>query len=93
VAMYPFMVLADETVVTHSHLKDEDGDKTVSVHFERPSDNCFDSARISLPSYEWIIRDGYSDEEIAEFEKMCRDGAHIFYKYAEMGGAEVAKAV
>ena len=50
-------------------------------------------ARCSLPSYEWIMRDGYSDDEIAVFERMCREGAHIFYKYAELGGADVADTV
>ena len=91
--MYPFTTLADETLITHSSLLGDGDEKSVEVHFERPSDNCFDSARISLPSYTWMIRDGYSDDEIAMFEQMCRDGAHIFFKYAEQGGAEIAKAV
>ncbi|MDR1735982.1 MAG: hypothetical protein LBR85_03830 [Oscillospiraceae bacterium] len=91
--MYPFMTLPDETLITHSHLIEKDGIKTVDVHFERPSEkNFLDSARCSLPSYEWIILDGYTDVEIEEFGKMLHDGAHIFFKYAELGGAEVAKA-
>ncbi len=91
--MYPYMTLPDETLVTHSHLMEKDGVKTVEVHFERPVEDGFDMARCSLPSYEWIIREGYSDQEILEFERMLRDGAHIFFKYAEAGGAQVAKAV
>jgi len=91
--MYPFATLADETLITHSQLLGEGEEKSVEVHFERPSENCFDSARISLPSYTWIMRDGYSDAEIAMFERMCRDGAHIFFKYAELGGADIAKAI
>ena len=91
--MYPYIELPDETLITHSHLKDENGIKVVDVHFERPIYNGFDMARCSLPSYEWIIRDGYSDDEIAKFEQMCHDYAHIFYKYAELGGASVAKAI
>ncbi len=91
--MYPYMTLPDETLVTHSHLMEKDGVKTVEVHFERPVEGGFDMARCSLPSYEWIIREGYSDQEILEFERMLRDGAHIFFKYAEAGGAQVAKAV
>jgi len=91
--MYPFATLADNTVITHSHLLDYNGEKSVEIHFERPIDGGFDMARCLLPSYEWIMRDGYSDSEIATFERMCADGAHIFYKYAELGGAEVAKAV
>ena len=91
--MYPYITLADETLITHSHLMEIDGIKTVEVHFERPVHGGFDMARCSLPSYEWIMRDGYSDDEIAAFERMCRDGAHIFYKYAVLGGAKVAKTV
>jgi hypothetical protein len=87
------MTLPDETLITHSQLMNKDGAQTVEVHFERPAKDDFDMARCSLPSYEWIIRDGYSDQEILGFEKMLRDGAHIFYKYAEAGGAQVAKAV
>ncbi len=92
--MYPYITLPDETLITHSHIIEKDNVKTVEVHFERPSkENFFDSARCSLPSYEWIIRDGYTDEEISAFEKMLHDGAHIFFKYAELGGADIAKAV
>jgi hypothetical protein len=88
--MYPYIELADETLITHSHLKEENGVKIVDVHFERPSDNCFDSVRFRLPTYEIIMRDGYSDDEVAVFERMCRDGAHVYYKYAELGGAPIA---
>jgi len=91
--MYPYIELADETLITHSHLKEEDGVKTVSVHFERPKPYGFDMVRFCLPTYEITMRDGYSDDEIAVFERMCRDGAHTFYKYAELGGMDIAKAV
>ena len=91
--MYPYVTLDDETLITHSHLMEKNGIKTVEVHFERPTPDGFDMARCSLPSYKWIIRDGYSDDEIAMFEQMLKIGAHIFFKYAESGGAEVAKVV
>ncbi|MCL1819737.1 MAG: hypothetical protein FWG36_03665 [Oscillospiraceae bacterium] len=91
--MYPFVEYADKTLVTHSHIIEENGLKIVEVHFERPKPYGFDMARCSLPSYEWIIRDGFTDDEIAMFERSCRDGAHIFYKYAELGGADIAKVV
>jgi len=91
--MYPFITLADGTLITHSHLLGDGDNKAVEVHFERPSANCFDTARCRLPSYEWILRDGYSDDEITLFEKMLHDGADVFFKYAELGGMSVAKAV
>ena len=92
-AMYPFSTLADETEVTHSHLKDENGVKVVEIHFERPKEGGFDSARCKLPNYEWVMRNGFEDSEIEMFESMLRRGAHLFYKYAEIGGLEIAKAI
>lgn len=91
--MYPYMTLADGTEIIHSNILEKNNEKTVEVHFERPIEGGFDSARCSLPSYEWIIRDGYSDEEIKMFEEMLRRGAHLFFRYAETGGANIAKAV
>ena len=60
--MYPYMILYDETEITHSHIIEANNGKTVEVHFERPTENGFDMARCSLPSYIWIKRDGFSDE-------------------------------
>ena len=91
--MYPYITLTDETLITHSHLLTDGENKSVEVHFERPKPYGFDMARCTIPSYNWIMRDGYTDEEIAVFEQICRNGAHTFFKYAESGGMEIAKAV
>ena len=91
--MYHYMTLEDETEIVHSHLKDEKGVKTVLVHFERPKHDGFDSARISLPSYEWVMRDGFKDDEIKQFEDFAARHAHNFFYYAEIGGIPVAKIV
>jgi len=91
--MYPYITLADETEIVHSHLREENGAKSVYVHFERPKPYGFDSARISLPSYEWIMRDGFSDEEIKNFEDFAARHAHTIFYYAEIGGVPVAKAI
>ena len=92
--MYPYITLADETLITHSHLIRDGNEKTVEVHFERPTDDGgFDAARCVIPTYEWMFRDGFTDCEIEMFEHMLRDGAHTFYKYAELGGMKAAKAV
>ena len=88
--MYPYMILMDQTEITHSHVLDEDGKKVVEVHFERPTDNGFDTARCSLPSYEWIKKEGYSDTEIILFEQFLRNNVHLLFKYAETGGVRIA---
>lgn len=80
--LYPYMTLTDETEIVHSHLIEENGEQKVLVHFERPTDNGFDSARCELPSYNWILIDGYSNDEIVLFEQMLRSNYDLLYKYA-----------
>ena len=84
--VYYYLTLADETDIVHSHLKEENGLKVVDVNFERPKPYGFDSARISLPSYNWIARDGFTDEEIKKFEDFAANNAGSIYQYAENGG-------
>ena len=91
--MYSYITLADDTLITHSHLLGDGENKSVIIHFERPKHGGFDTARCSLPSYEWVFRDGFTDNEIAMFEQLLRNSAHTFYKYAELGGMSIAKAV
>ena len=88
--MYPCMTLSDETEIVHSQLIEDKGIKKVIVNFERPTDNGFDSARCELPEYKWTEKEGYSDEEIAFFEKLLHNNAHLLYKYAANGGIKIA---
>jgi len=57
----------------------------IEVHFERPTDDGFDIARCSLPTYTWIKREGFADQEIKRFDKFLCSNAHL-YKYAEAAG-------
>ena len=91
--MYPYMKLADETEIVHSHLLEENGMQFVEIHFERPKPYGFDCARISLPSYEWLNREGFTDDEINEFENFAARHAHLIFYYAGIGGVPIAKAV
>ena len=88
--MYPYMTLSDETEITHSHLIERDGQQIVEVHFERPTETGFDSARCVLPTYTWKFNEGYSPAEIAFFEEFLRHNAHLFYRYAAQGGIQCA---
>lgn len=88
--MYPYMTLSDETEIVHSQIIEEGGQKKVFVHFERPTENGFDSARCELPEYRWVSREGFSDGEIQMFEKLLESNAHLLYKYAANGGISIA---
>ena len=88
--IHPYMTLADETEIVHTHLL-KDGDiNRVEVHFERPKYMGFDTARCSLPDYKWIIRDGFTNEEITFFLFFLRHNAHLIFRYAENGGSRLA---
>lgn len=88
--MYPYITLSDETEITHSHIIERDGMQTVEVHFERPEENGFDSARCVLPSYQWKFNEGFSQEEIAFFDEFLQHNAHLLYRYAAWGGIHCA---
>jgi hypothetical protein len=80
--LYPYMTLADETEVVHSHLIKQDGTEKVIVHFERPTENGFDSARCELPDFRWVLQNGYSDAEISNFEELLKKNTLQIWKYA-----------
>ncbi|MDF2513755.1 MAG: hypothetical protein K0S04_3621 [Herbinix sp.] len=62
----------------------------VEVHFERPTEEGFDAARCSWPTYTWIKREGFTDKEIEKFERFLHSNAHLLYKYAASGGIKIA---
>ena len=82
--MYPYKTLPDKTKVTHSHLLGEGEELSVEVLFERSKTSGLASARFSIPSHEWVSKDGFTDDEIAGFERMCKESAHVFLKQAEL---------
>lgn len=88
--MYPYITLADETEITHSHILVNDGGEQVEVHFERATEQGFDSARCVLPTYQWKFKEGFSEEEISFFEEFLRNNAHLLYRYAAQGGIHCA---
>ncbi len=90
--MYPYVKYPDETEVVFSNVYiDENGEECIDVHFERPTENGFDSVRITLPNYKVVIWEGnYTNEEIEFFKKVVENSADLFYKYAKEGGLKLA---
>jgi hypothetical protein len=89
--MYPYMTFEDGTEVVHSELLGGAGEEKVFVHFERPSSDGFDSARCELPAYVWTDWEGhFSAEEKKGFEEFLENNAHLLFRYAASGGAQVA---
>ena len=91
IVMHPYLTFDDGTEVVHSDLIHEGGVDKVLVHFERPTENGFDSIRCELPSYTWTPWEGsFSKDEVAFFDEFVHANAALLYKYAASGGVKVA---
>ena len=86
--MYPYCKYADETEVVFSHImKNENGEEIMYVHFERATEDGFDSIRFELPSCKIIYKDGsYTDEEIDIFKTVVERGLPSFFRLARKRG-------
>ena len=88
--MYQYVKYPDETQVMFSNVNIEDNIDCIDVHFERPTENGFDSVRIQLPTYKVTVWEGnYTEEEIEFFKKIVQNSADLFYKYAKEGGLKI----
>ena len=91
--MYDFCYYLDGTEVVFSNIRiNEEGEETVRVVFERPTDEGFDTIIFELPSYNIIEKDGnYTEEEIAMFKTVVECGAPSFFEWARNGGIQCLK--
>ena len=84
--MYPYLTLANGTEITHSQIIEANSQRNVEVHFERPTEAGFDSARCVLPTYQWKFAEGFAPDEMAFFDEFLHNNAHLLYHYAAQGG-------
>lgn len=89
---YEFAKYPDGTLGVFSNIgKKESGEEYLCITFERPMEYGFDTYVIELPSYNIVLDDGnYSDEEKKTFLEIVKNGSAFFFKYARLGGLEIA---
>lgn len=90
--MYPYCKYEDGTEVVFSNIiENEEGEETIKIHFERPTEYGFDSVRFELPSYKILYKEGnYTDEEIELFKTIVERSAPSLYRWAREGGIHIA---
>ena len=66
--LYPFMTLEDETEIVHSEPLTVDGKEKVKEVIEQPVTGGFHSAVCWLPDYTWEKIEGFSKEEINQYQ-------------------------
>ena len=84
--LYPFMTLNDETEIVHSESMIRDGREQVKVFIEKPVMNGFHSAVCWLPDYKWEEIQGFTSEEIEEYQRFIESLSHIIIELARDGG-------
>lgn len=89
---YEFAKYPDGTLGVFSDIgKKENGEEYISITFERPTESGFDTYVIELPSYRIVLEEGnYSKEEKQTFLEIVKNGSSFFFKYARLGGLEIA---
>lgn len=89
---YEFAKYSDGTTGVFSGIgKKENGEEYITVTFEKVTDKGFNTCVIELPSYEIILEEGdYSEEDKKMFLNIVKNGAAFFFKYARLGGIEIA---
>lgn len=90
--MHQFCKYYDGTEVVFSDIIiNEQGEETIQIHFERPTEKGSDSIRFELPSYKILYKEGeYTEEEIELFKTIVERGAPSFYRWARQGGINIA---
>ena len=86
--MYPILTLDDKTEIVHSEML---ADGRVKVYVEKPDEkDGFHHAICYLPAYEWTDINGFSDAEIANYQKILVSTAHLIIEFAKEGGFDNA---
>ena len=89
---YEFAKYPDGTLGVFSGIgKKENGEEYIRISFERPMEYGFDTLVIEIPSYNIVLEDGnYTEEEKKTFLGIAKNGSAFFFKYARLGGLEIA---
>lgn len=90
--MHPYCKYNDGTEVVFSDIrKNEKGEETIWISFERPTKEGFDTIIFELPTYKVLRKEGnYTQKEIEIFKTVVERGAPSFYRWAREGGIKFA---
>ena len=84
--LYPFMTLNDETEIVHSESMEKDGREQVKVVIEKPVMNGCHFAICWLPDYRWESIQGFTPQDIEEYQAFIASVAHVIIELARDGG-------
>lgn len=82
--MYPFLTLDDGTEIVHSQMLEQG---KVKVYIEKTdAKDGFHHATCILPEYRWEDIFGFTQEDIAGYQKIIENSADLIIEFAKDGG-------
>ena len=86
--MYPFLTMDDGTEIVHSQMLDQG---KVKVYIEKPdAKDGFHHATCFLPEYRWVDIFGFTQEEIARYQRVIENSANLIIEFSKDGGFQNA---
>lgn len=76
---YNYVELEDGTQVAYSNVLD---DGVVEVSIERPVELGFDTARCTLPAFEWSGIEGFTDDDMTYLNTFIHNNAPLILRLA-----------
>lgn len=83
---HPYITLNDKTEITYSDIKtDNDGKEYITLYFETPTFDGFNSMQVNYPEgiAEKVV--GYNDKEISEMMNHYRKIGYLAFEFAKGG--------
>ena len=86
--MYPFLTLDDGTEIVHSQILKQG---KVKVYVEKAdAKDGFHHATCFLPEYRWEDVFGFTQEDIARYQRIIENSANLIIEFAKDGGFQNA---
>ena len=86
--MYPFVTLDDGTEIVHSQILEQG---KVKVYVEKAdAKDGFHHATCFLPEYRWEDIFGFTQEDIARYQRIIENSANLIIEFAKDGGFQNA---
>lgn len=86
--MYPFLTLDDGTEIVHSQILEQG---KVKVYVEKAdAKDGFHHATCFLPEYRWEDIFGFTQEDIARYQRIIENSANLIIEFAKDGGFQNA---
>lgn len=81
--LYPYAEFPGELSISYSNIIEDNNQKKILVHFEKPTDFGFKEARYSLPSFTEVYNYDFTPSETKENLEILKRNADLIWECAK----------